>query len=49
MRKQLRFYLAGVKSVAFFFSAIGTQGLRKEKDKDKTDDEKGDESDGEPY
>ena len=39
------------KSVAFFFSAISTQGPRKkaQKDKDKTDDENGAESDGEPF
>ena len=45
------FILAGVRSVAFFFSAISTQGPRKktQKDKDKTDDENGAESDGEPF
>ena len=37
--------------MAFFFSAISTQGPRKktQKDKDKTDDENSAESDGEPF
>ena len=51
MENNFDFILAGVKSIAFFFSAISTQGPRKktQKDKDKTDDENGAESDGEPF
>ena len=48
--KSISIILAGVKSIAYFFSAMKTQGPRKktEKDKDKTDDENGAESVGEP-